>query len=46
MSRRQVAFAYGSQVVFEFVIHFGCLIVFLTACSALVFFIIDGSPDY
>ena len=46
MSRRRVAFAYGSQAMLDFVLAFGCITVILAACSALLFFIIDGSPDY
>jgi hypothetical protein len=46
MSRRRVASAYGSQAMLDFLLHFGTIIVVLAACSALLFFIIDSSPDY
>lgn len=30
----------------DFLLHFGLAIAFLAACSTLLFFIIDSSPDY
>ena len=46
MSRRQGAFAYGSQVVVELILDVGVCFVIFALCGALLWWVKDSSPDY
>ena len=46
MSRRQGAFVYGSQAMFELALDVGVCLVIFALCGALLWWVKDSSPDY
>lgn len=46
MSRRRVAFAYGSQAMFDLILSTALTLFFFVLCGVLLWWLDDSSPDY